>query len=123
MIQQRMLWDHLCFQHSEEYVDIYQDQLEPQPIETSTEEGIFFCNMPKWNSSAHCPIPSCGVEILQRYGMRCHFSSQHKSAGAYFPGEESQLVPCPYCGLKVSTLEKHIGGKLCEKAAARAQKV
>ena len=87
------------------------------------DEGIFFCNMPKCNSSAHCLVPSCGVKILQCYGMRHHFSSQHKSSGVYFPGEESQLVPCPHCGLKVPTLEKHIGGKLCEKAAAWAQKV
>ena len=53
--------------------------------------------------------------------MRRHFRSRHSFAGVRFPGE-GELVSCPHCDLKVLSLDRHIGSKVCEKAAERARK-
>ena len=44
-VQQRSLLNHIHFQHHDEYVDTFQDQLEPAVQEEPLDEGTYFCDM------------------------------------------------------------------------------
>ena len=62
VVQQCFLKNHISFKHHDEYVDTFQDQLEPTAQEEPSDEGIFLCNMPTGSkASADCPL--CGVNI------------------------------------------------------------
>ena len=68
-----------------------------------------------------CLIPTCGIHIIQQYGIQCHFGFKHKMTTVYFPGE-GFLVPCSKCGIKVPSLKTHADSKLCQRMADHALK-